>query len=78
MIKYMRVFCYQENLKTKYGDSHHLTGLAYQNKYKNSKGNENVDLWVPVDKLKVNDDILQKDLYVEFGPNNSIYKLEIK
>ena len=74
----MRAFCYQTELNTKYGKAHHITGLAYQNRYKSSHGNENCELWVPVDKLNVNDDILQKDVYIEFGPNNSIYKIEIK
>lgn len=78
MVKVLRIYGYQTDINTRYGSQSKINGIAYANRYQASKGRECAEVWIPGNTPGINDSIIGKDLYVEYGPRNSIVSLEIK
>lgn len=81
MLKYMMITGYRENIPSKYGETTVLHGLLYKNISEKYVGRQLYTFWVngnnPL-KDVIKRDNVGKDLYIEFGANGRIEKVEVK
>jgi len=78
MVKLLRITGYQENVPTQYGPRDHVDGILFDNQFSATVGNETTKEWLPAGKIAWSQDVIGKDLYVEYGPKGRIVSCLIK